>query len=102
VASVPYLIDAMDAPGQVARRAEHREVHLAFLTENLPILLAAGAKLDDDGVPIGGAYLVDVDDRASAQAFIDADPYTIIGVFASATITRWRKGFFNYERLVVP
>lgn len=94
---MPYLIDATDKPGVAGLRAAHRPDHLAFLAASLPVLLAAGAKLDDDGEkPLGSFYIVDVADRAAAAEFIGQDPYQRAGVFGSLVITRWRKGFFNF------
>jgi uncharacterized protein YciI len=64
-------------------------------------LLAAGAVLDDDGSGAhGGVIIVDTDDRAEAETLIAEDPFTTAGLFQEVTVTRWRKAFFNFERLV--
>ena len=34
------------------------------------------------------------------EAFIENDPFTKAGLFESVTVTRWRKAFFNYEKLI--
>lgn len=100
---MPYLIYATDRPGAAALRAEHRPAHLAYLEANLPLILAAGAKLADDGTAaFGSAYLLDVDDRAAAEAFIAADPFSKAGVFGEIVITRWRKGFFDHRTVPQP
>ncbi len=97
---MPYLIDATDREDGHALRHERRPEHLAFLEASLPILIAAGAKLSDDGKTAwGSAYIVDVEDRAAAEAFIADDPFTKAGLFAEIRITRWRKGFFDHARL---
>ena len=49
--------------------------------------------------PQGSFYLVDVEDRAAAQAFIDGDPYVRNGVFGPITLTRVRRGFFDRARV---
>ena len=77
--------------------------HLAYLEANLPRLLAAGAKLRDDGTTAwGSVYIVDIEDRVAAEAFIAADPFDKAGLFATVAITRWRKGFFDYRRVPQP
>ncbi|WP_370246235.1 YciI family protein [Candidimonas sp. SYP-B2681] len=64
---------------------------------NKKLLLACGAKLNDDGTDAGGGvYLVDVDTREEAQALIDADPFHKDGdLFERVTITRWRKAYLD-------
>ena len=100
---MPFLIDASDKPGQSAVRQTVRPDHLEYLNSRVHLLLAAGAKLSDDGAtPQGSFYLVDVEDRASAQAFIDADPYMRNGVFGVVTVTRVRKGYFDFQRQPAP
>jgi uncharacterized protein YciI len=97
---MPYLIDASDGPDVARLRPALREAHLAHINDHLPLILAAGAKLSEDGTPIGSAYLLDVEDRRAAEQFIQADPYVVGQVFGSVTITRWRKGFFDHARVV--
>ena len=94
---MPFLIDASDAPGKAELRQQVRPEHLEYLTRNVGLLLAAGAKLSDDGAkPLGSFYLVNLEERPAAQAFIDGDPYVRNGVFGPIVLTRVRKGFFDY------
>jgi uncharacterized protein YciI len=100
---MPFLIDASDKPGQLAVRQKIRPDHLEYLNSQVHLLLAAGAKLSDDGaMPQGSFYLVDVEDRASAEAFINADPYMRNGVFGAVFLTRVRKGYFDFARQPAP
>ena len=97
---MPFMIDATDKPKNEALRRDTRPEHMAFLERNLPKLLAAGAKLRDDGETAWGSlYLVDVDDRASAEASIKADPFSKAGLFETVNISRWRKGFFDFAKV---
>jgi uncharacterized protein YciI len=96
---MPFHIDATDKPGVRELRAKVRPDHLAFLGENTSRLLVAGAKLDDGGDAFGSLYILDVDDRTAAEAFIGSDPYTKAGVFGQIVVTRWRKAIFNFERV---
>lgn len=94
-----YLIETFDKRDHQAVRQMHREKHLRFLEENKSLLLACGAKLDDDGKDLGGGvYIVDVDTREQAQAFIEADPfYKDANLFERILITRWRKAYVAGE-----
>ena len=77
-------------------RQQHRAAHLEFLDANKQLLLACGAKLQDDGKDAGGGlYIVAVETREAAQQFIDADPFSKADLFDRVTITRWRKAYVD-------
>ncbi|WP_459615929.1 YciI family protein [Bordetella sp. 2513F-2] len=93
---MPYIIETFDKPGQLALRQQHRAEHLKFLDEHKHLLLATGAKLNDDGSDAGGGlYIVALESRDEAQRFIDADPFSAAGLFERVTITRWRKAYVD-------
>ncbi len=98
---MPYVVMTKDKPNSLDLRTEVRGVHIEYLEANQHKLLAAGAMTEDDGTGgHGGVIIVDTDDRAEAEAFIENDPFTKAGLFESVTVTRWRKAFFNYEKLI--
>ncbi|MDJ0945364.1 MAG: YciI family protein [Kiloniellales bacterium] len=98
---MPYVIITVDKPNSLGLRNQTRVEHLAYLEANKDKLLAAGAKIDDEGEGgYGGVILVDTEDRAEAEAFIHNDPFTKAGLFAGIEVVRWRKAFFNFEKLV--
>jgi uncharacterized protein YciI len=98
---MPFAIKTTDKPGKEELRTKLRPAHLDYLDSQKEILLAAGALLSDDGKHAsGGLLVVDVEDRAAAQRFIDNDPFTKGGLFAQITIERWRKAYFDKKRLV--
>jgi uncharacterized protein len=95
---VPYLIETFDKPNHTHVRSRVRPRHLEFLDTNREKLLACGAKLNDGGeIASGGIYLLDVDDRNTAEQFISHDPFTQADLFERVVITRWRKAYFNFE-----
>ncbi len=98
---MPYVVVTKDKPDSLDLRTSVRGVHLEYLVANKDKLLAAGAMIEDDGTGgHGGVLIVDTDDRAEAEAFIENDPFTKAGLFESVTVSRWRKAFFNYEKLI--
>jgi uncharacterized protein YciI len=98
---MPYAIITRDKPNHLHLRNQVRAEHLEYLTANVGKLLAAGAQVDDDGEGgYGGIIIVDTDDRAEAEAFIRNDPFTKAGLFAGIMVVRWRKAFFDKQRLV--
>ncbi|MDE1184805.1 YciI family protein [Paraburkholderia sp.] len=91
---MPYIIETFDKPGHAEVRTRERGVHLAFLADHSDLLLACGAKLNDDGTNAGGGfYVVDLDSREAAERFIEQDPFSKAGLFERVTITRWRKAY---------
>ncbi|OAE52462.1 YciI family protein [Achromobacter mucicolens] len=93
---MPYIIETFDKPNHQDMRQQHRAKHLEYLDANRQLLLACGAKLQDDGKDAGGGlYIVDVDTREAAQQFIDADPFAQADLFERVTITRWRKAYVD-------
>jgi len=98
---MPYAIITQDKPNQLELRNAVRAEHLDYLVANQHKLLAGGAVIDDDGTGgHGGIIIVDTDDRAEAEAFIANDPFTKAGLFEHTTVSRWRKAFFNFEKLI--
>lgn len=93
---MPYFIETFDAPERDHVRSEVYQQHLDFLNEKAPLLLACGAKLDDNGERAsGGVYLIDVDTRAEAVQLIETDPFYRNNLFEKVEITRWRKAYLD-------
>lgn len=96
-----YIIQTRYKEGSDQVVVESRPAHLQYLTDNIDRILAGGALLDDGGTsPHGGVIILDTDDRGEAEDFIANDPFNRAELFESVTVTRWRKAFFNFERLV--
>ena len=98
---MPFAIITTDKPGREQVRTEYQTAHKKYLDDNKHRLLAAGAMLRDDAVTAhGGILLVDTESREEAEEFVRNDPFSKAGLFESVVITRWRKAFFDEERLV--
>jgi uncharacterized protein len=98
---MPYVIITKDKPNAVGLRNEVRPEHLEYMTARLDRLLGAFAQVDDANTAVhGGVIVYDSDDRSEVEDFVANDPFTKAGLFESVTISRCRKAFFNYERLI--
>jgi uncharacterized protein YciI len=98
---MPYVVQTKDKAGGSQIRADNRAAHIEYLTSQKHLLLAAGALIEDDGTGgNGGVLIVDTDDRKEAERFINNDPFTKAGLFEKVTITRWRKAFFDKQKLI--
>ncbi|MEN0041111.1 MAG: YciI family protein [Pseudomonadota bacterium] len=88
---MPYLITAIDHPDKEAEREQVRQAHRDYLASFGKQLLASGALLDDSGETIiGGASLLDTDDRDEALRFERKDPYAKAGIRATVQVVPWR------------
>jgi hypothetical protein len=79
------------ADGQ-ALRAANRQAHLDYLRSFYGRIVAAGPLQSDDGQRMTGSLLIlDLADRAEAEAFAAGDPYAQAGLFANVEIHRWKQ-----------
>lgn len=83
-------------PGRLAERAEHMPEHLAFLAEHGDLVVAAGAlRPSEDGVPTGGIWIVDADDKAAVEALLRNDPFWKAGLRRSVRVNHWARAFWS-------
>ena len=91
-----FIVLTTDKPDSAQLRADNRPEHLDYLNGFGDQIVAGGATLSDDGeAPTGSFLLVDMADRAAAEAFAAGDPFAKAGLFATTEIRRWRKVIFN-------
>jgi uncharacterized protein YciI len=91
-----YIIYQEDRADGATIRAATRDSHLAYLEQHKDILVLGGALLADDGrTRLGSCLLINVPDRAAAEAFSRDEPFRKAGLFKTVTITRMRRGQWN-------
>ena len=91
-----FIVLITDKAGAGQIRADNRPQHLAYLKSFGDGIVAGGATLSDDGEAMTGSFLlIDVADRAAAEAFAAGDPFAKAGLFEKTEIRRWRKVIFN-------
>jgi uncharacterized protein YciI len=86
-----FVIICKDKPGALDTRMATRPTHLDYLNA-AGLVKAAGPLLSDEGNPIGSLLIVEAEDKAAVQTFLDNDPYTLAGIFESVEIKSWRVG----------
>jgi uncharacterized protein len=79
-----------DKPGALQVRLDNRAAHLAYLTETGVVDLA-GPFLDEAGQMTGSMIVLNVDSLAQARDWAAGDPYAKAGLFASVTLTEWKR-----------
>ncbi len=85
-----FVIYCLDDPATPDVRPTNRDRHLEYVAQVGASIKVAGPVTDDDGTSIGSLFIVDVADRAAAQALSDADPNAQAGVFKSVDIRQFK------------
>ncbi len=85
-----FAVICRDRPDHLAVRQANRDAHLAYLRET-GVVQQAGPFLDDEGAMCGSLLILDVADRAAADAWAAQDPYARAGLFESVTIQAWNR-----------
>ena len=85
-----FALMCLDKPNALEVRLGAREAHLAYVRERLDQVKLAGPLLDDQEQMAGSLLILDVADRAAAEAFNAADPYTLAGLWGSVEIRAFK------------
>lgn len=86
-----WLIKCRSKPATDALREATLPAHRHFLDGYPEVTWYSGPLFTDDNKnAIGSLRLIEFPDRAAAQAYINADPYTKAGIFQSISIQRWK------------
>lgn len=89
-----YVILFDDDPARIEARHQNTQAHLDFLAKHGDRILGAGSLRDEPGgTPSGGMWIIDVADRAEAEALYRDDPFWTAGLRRSVTIRHWSKAF---------
>lgn len=86
-----FVIKCIDKPDHLSVRLANREAHLAYVNDFRDQLVTAGPLLSDAEEMNGSMLVMDVADRAAAEAFCANDPYALAGLFESVSIRRWKQ-----------
>jgi uncharacterized protein len=85
-----FALITRDKPDALHIRMDTRAAHLDYITST-GVVEMAGPFLDEAGRMCGSLIILDVADLAAAQSWADNDPYAQAGLFATVTLTAWKK-----------
>ena len=85
-----FVLNLVDKPNDLEVRMGAREAHLAYVGGKRDILKLGGPMLDANGDMAGSLLIVDVADKAAAEAFSADDPYTKAGLWQRVDITAFK------------
>ena len=91
-----WVIFAWDKGDQADTRATNIEAQREYARTLGERLIGYGHIVSDDGTEtLATTWFVQLDDRAAAEAFADADPLSAAGVFDRIDIRRWSNSFLK-------
>ena len=83
------------------KRQQHMSEHLKFLTCNKKNIHSAGPLRDsENGLPAGGIWIVEADDKEQVRALVEQDPFWPTGLRKVVKILEWTQVFANGRRLI--
>ena len=94
-----FALINIDRPASLDLRMGVRPAHLEYLDSQARKIASGGALLDASGQPCGSLLVIDVEDRAAAEAFASADPYARAGLFESSVVRPFRQVFKDGAKL---
>ena len=83
-----FVIHALDRSDSGDTRALARDGHLEYISKFEIVL--GGPLLDGSGAMCGSLIVVDLPDKAAAEALVADDPYTAAGLFEHVSIKVFR------------
>jgi hypothetical protein len=94
-----FALYCTDRPASLELRMATRPSHLAYLETFRPSMMVGGALMDTEGKAAGTMIVIDLPDRAAAEAFAAGDPYAKAGLFESTIIRPFRPGIKDGAKL---
>ena len=94
-----FALYCTDRPASLELRMATRPSHLAYLETFRPSMMVGGALMDPEGKAAGTMIVIDLPDRATAEAFAAGDPYAKAGLFESTIIRPFRPGIKDGAKL---
>ncbi len=85
-----YVISWLDKPDSLELRMATRDAHFAHIARHVDQVRLGGPFQDEEGRMIGSMMIIEAKDLQAAQAFHDADPYKLAGLFDRSDIRLWR------------
>lgn len=85
-----FALICTDKPGALELRKSNREAHLDYI-KSTGVVQQAGPFLDAEAGMCGSLVILDVGDRAAAEAWAENDPYAQAGLFADVRIENWNR-----------
>jgi uncharacterized protein YciI len=94
-----FALYCTDRPASLELRLATRPSHLAYLEAFMGQIMVGGALMDAEGKAAGTMIVIDLPDRAAAEAFAAGDPYAKAGLFEGTIIRPYRPSIKDGAKL---
>lgn len=84
-----FAIICQDKPDHLQTQLDTRAAHLDYIAQTGSVVMA-GPFLQD-GAMCGSLVIIEADSLPAAQDWAENDPYSKAGLFASVSVTEWKK-----------
>lgn len=85
-----FLVHTWDKPGALIVRTTNRDAHIAWLKDAGDSVKAAGPWLNEAGEMAGSLLIIEAVDRDALDAWLEADPYRVAGLFDRVEVAPYR------------
>ncbi len=95
-----WLVICRDGDGSAERRRLTLDDHRRYVDESAGVIAFSGPLVaDGGGTRTGQVFVLRLQGRAAAEAFADADPFSVGGVFVNVEVSRVLPRFRDGGRL---
>ena len=94
-----FIIMAYDGENMLDKRMEVRPQHLEGMAKLGKHVVCAGGLLDEDGKLKGSALVVEFDDRAGVDEYLENEPYVKAGVWKMIEVEPMNVVIMNGEKV---
>jgi uncharacterized protein YciI len=92
---VHFVIHAVDRPDALATRAKHYRAHRIHLDQagrhGVSVMTAGTLVAPDGETPVGSLFVLEGENRAAIDAFVDTDPYQVNRVWEHVEVHYYNK-----------
>ena len=93
-----FLVKAYDGEGMLDRRMAVRPRHLEGMNKLGRRVVCAGGLLDDAGRMKGSALVMEFEDRAALDRYLNSEPYVVEGVWQRIEVEAMNVVLVNGEK----
>ncbi|MBR0381259.1 MAG: hypothetical protein IJH71_02330 [Eubacterium sp.] len=94
-----FIITAYDGPDMLDKRMAVRPRHLENMGKVKGKVICAGGLLDDEGKMKGSVLIMDFEDRASLDEYLDSEPYIREKVWEKVEVESMNVVIVNGEKV---
>ncbi len=93
-----FLVKAYDGPNMLDKRMEVRPRHLEGMKALGKQIICAGGLLDEENAMRGSALVMEFENRAALDAYLESEPYVVEGVWQKIEVEIMNVVLVNGEK----